>query len=97
MLLEKLEIPNSKKEKESKNPGCTAVILHRIKTLGSMLSFVNKAAECSENKAHEAYYPFLVAIQKLRGIWSPFFKTQDEGGENEWSQRSLLELILIPD
>lgn len=50
-LLEKLEIPNSKKEKENKNPGCTAIILHRIKTLGSMVSFVNKAAECSEQSA----------------------------------------------
>lgn len=41
-------MPNSKKEKVNKNPGCTAVILHRSKTLVSMLSFVNKLAESLE-------------------------------------------------
>lgn len=48
LVIEKLEIPNSKEEKVDKNPGCTVIILHRIKTLGSMLSFVNKVAESSK-------------------------------------------------
>lgn len=48
LVIEKLEIPNSKKEKVDKNPGCTAIILHRIKSLDSMLSFVNEVAESSK-------------------------------------------------
>lgn len=38
----------SKKEKGSKNPGCTAIILHRSKTLVPTLSFVNTLAEPAE-------------------------------------------------
>lgn len=34
LVTEKLETPNSKKEKASNNPGGTADILQRIKTLG---------------------------------------------------------------
>lgn len=40
LVIEKLETLNSKKEKVSNNPGGTATILQRIKTLGSTLSFV---------------------------------------------------------
>lgn len=40
LLPKKLEIPNSKKV--NRNPGCTAIILHRITTLSSMPLFVHK-------------------------------------------------------
>lgn len=52
LVIGKLEIPNSKKEKVNKNPGCTAIILHGLTILGSMLSFVNEVAEFSKQTEH---------------------------------------------
>lgn len=49
-VTEKLGIPNSKKEKIKADSGCTAIILHRIRTLGSTLSLVNKVAESSKQR-----------------------------------------------
>lgn len=65
ILPKKLEIPNSKKV--NRNPGCTAIILHRITTLGSMPLFVHKVAPSSGQTICEAHYSFLIEIWKWRG------------------------------